>query len=505
MGMERDEQQAKGRKRARCGVVRFLAVASGVLVVGLIGVTIAMLLMAQTARGPVGGGHRAVQQAYADAHRRQIFDARTIGETEAARLFTEFRALTVRAADIASPFVPGAVQRSIRPEWDVDALRRLQGLVNDAEVLRDRAETAAALQMAVEEGVLEALLGVDSFRGAYPAASRQSSPEGLLAGASATLLHAAYIDAIERGDELAAARAMLAMRETVAIIGDLAPYHSQGLLSMYSRWYRVQFDTIELGLMTPTLASELLNGMRPIGWAAIRVRHARDAALGPLLMVTSEGEHFPRGERIGLYGGDGRVRLTASLRSLFGPVGGPETLDVVLPRAGFGIRHATLEEIADRLPEYFEASVAYFRPSRIERGLWPASDPPAIRLSGVAFPAIPVVGSPFIRFADANETYDNTLRIALAIEIYRSEHGSPPPALDDLVPAVLDELPINTWNNDGKFLYRLDPASDLGYVLYVPGPSGVDRGGVAPPGGTIMLGSSRDPRFDDVILPQTWR
>lgn len=77
------------------------------------------------------------------------------------------------------------------------------------------------------------------------------------------------------------------------------------------------------------------------------------------------------------------------------------------------------------------------------------------------------------------QTRRDARRLVLAIEIYRGQHGGLPPTLDALTPDVLAEAPRDPWAADGRYVYRLDDASPLGYVLYSVGPDGIDDGGGA--------------------------
>jgi hypothetical protein len=79
--------------------------------------------------------------------------------------------------------------------------------------------------------------------------------------------------------------------------------------------------------------------------------------------------------------------------------------------------------------------------------------------------------------------------VAMALAIYRAEHGAYPASLDALKPKCLAELPKDPWS--GKdFLYK--PQKD-GYVLYSVGPNGKDDGG--------RDASDRDPSNP---APQGW-
>lgn len=88
-------------------------------------------------------------------------------------------------------------------------------------------------------------------------------------------------------------------------------------------------------------------------------------------------------------------------------------------------------------------------------------------------------------------------RLALAIEIYRGQHGGLPPTLDALTPEVLAEAPRDPWAADGRYVYRLDDASPLGYVLYSVGADGVNDGGVRD--GPML---SPEPGTDQLLAPR---
>jgi hypothetical protein len=64
-------------------------------------------------------------------------------------------------------------------------------------------------------------------------------------------------------------------------------------------------------------------------------------------------------------------------------------------------------------------------------------------------------------------------RLAAALAAYRAEHGAYPKRLDDLVPDVLEKLPVDLYNAK-PFIYQRDGG---GYLLYSIGENGVDDGG----------------------------
>jgi hypothetical protein len=74
---------------------------------------------------------------------------------------------------------------------------------------------------------------------------------------------------------------------------------------------------------------------------------------------------------------------------------------------------------------------------------------------------------------DRGQTMLELTRLAAALAVYRAKHGQHPDSLDDLVPGVLDELPVDVYNAK-SFVYKRDGE---GYLLYSAGPNGNDDGG----------------------------
>jgi hypothetical protein len=72
-----------------------------------------------------------------------------------------------------------------------------------------------------------------------------------------------------------------------------------------------------------------------------------------------------------------------------------------------------------------------------------------------------------------NQAKMRLLICALAVRLYRLEHGSGPEQLADLVPGCLPELPVDPYTGR-PLVYR---ASSSGHLLYSVGPDGVDDGG----------------------------
>jgi len=71
-------------------------------------------------------------------------------------------------------------------------------------------------------------------------------------------------------------------------------------------------------------------------------------------------------------------------------------------------------------------------------------------------------------------TGDRLLEIQLALHVYQLQHGSYPASLNQLVPAVMKQLPADPFSDSQSFKYR---RVHSGYLLYSIGPDGVDNGG----------------------------
>jgi len=84
---------------------------------------------------------------------------------------------------------------------------------------------------------------------------------------------------------------------------------------------------------------------------------------------------------------------------------------------------------------------------------------------------------PALTAANAAEDRNNSLlsltQLAASLAAYRAEHGSYPERLDDLVPAIIPQLPVDIFHAK-PFVYR---QTDDGYLLYSIGPNGKDDGG----------------------------
>jgi len=92
---------------------------------------------------------------------------------------------------------------------------------------------------------------------------------------------------------------------------------------------------------------------------------------------------------------------------------------------------------------------------------------------------------------ESNARIDLT-QVALALALYRAEHGSYPESLEDLIPGQLDTIPKDTFGG-GPLKYE---RRGEGYLLYAVGKYGIDNGG-SNEDGTIVDGEWVDDINDD--------
>ena len=78
-----------------------------------------------------------------------------------------------------------------------------------------------------------------------------------------------------------------------------------------------------------------------------------------------------------------------------------------------------------------------------------------------------------IEFERRTNTTLQITRLAATLAVYRAEHGGYPEKLDDLVPSLLDKLPVDLYNAK-PFMYK---RTDDGYLLYSAGRNGQDDNG----------------------------
>jgi len=92
------------------------------------------------------------------------------------------------------------------------------------------------------------------------------------------------------------------------------------------------------------------------------------------------------------------------------------------------------------------------------------------------------------------------LRLELAIQAWRKTDGRLPESLSELVPQIIDEIPVDPFDPDGGTMkYR---RTEDGYVLYSVGPNGIDDGGIAPDEEDLGGFETGDLRLDIKYAPE---
>jgi len=94
-----------------------------------------------------------------------------------------------------------------------------------------------------------------------------------------------------------------------------------------------------------------------------------------------------------------------------------------------------------------------------------------------------VIAKLFHPFRPAQQAFDRTnarlelLRLAVALERHKSAKGAYPETLDALIPAYLDEIPLDPFTGRKTLTYKLAPDEETAFLLYSYGANEVDDGG----------------------------
>ena len=97
---------------------------------------------------------------------------------------------------------------------------------------------------------------------------------------------------------------------------------------------------------------------------------------------------------------------------------------------------------------------------------------------------MPIILQAYIK----REAYRSTALTGLAVERYRLAHGSLPESLAQLVPACIDEVPIDPYDGEPLRYRRLNP----GFVVYSIGINGKDDSGKEPASPSRKRSGERD-------------
>jgi hypothetical protein len=167
--------------------------------------------------------------------------------------------------------------------------------------------------------------------------------------------------------------------------------------------------------------------------------------------------------------GDGRVRIDEALEYGSGFLGLNPMSMVTL---------ASRREMTDFARTWADGAIANARQTPAERVTSPAFDEQAF-LAGMTLQQsmLTVLISPMSNILSNRDKAKSTVastRIIVALETYRGVHGTYPASLDDLVPDLLDRVPIDPQAG-GPFGYRYPGGHEtLPYMLYSTGADGVD-------------------------------
>lgn len=286
--------------------------------------------------------------------------------------------------------------------------------------------------------------------------------------------------------------------EAIGVLFEIAEIPaSQGLvldnlmaMSVYASGARQVIVAVDRGVFDGGLALKMLSRMPRPSWRSMRTDHAYWIYDDLYINGVNALPEF--------YMTDGRLRVPIAMKSLLMEDDYHMFRFPALRERG--TRHANAGELVAALENWISAALdEYAKPTRA-RDLSRLGFPRQI--NGALLPMAP--GSPEVYFEalDTNERDVGATELALAIEVYRGEHGRVPERLEDLTPGVLKRLPEDPFAPDGRFRYRPDGASRVGYILYSVGDNGEDFGGVRETAFEYDSPRTITPGTDFVILPR---
>lgn len=182
--------------------------------------------------------------------------------------------------------------------------------------------------------------------------------------------------------------------------------------------------------------------------------------------------------------GDGR-RIVQEAKRMYNPSGSRKSLvseSKLTNLASF--LYPTKLEISERTTAYFDALNAIAGLPPEERAKCPTDPGEIIASLSWEYDLLERMAPAYWRMLtsmDRSRSDEAGFRLLLAIEVFRKEQGREPATLDELVPAVLSELPRDPYAQDGRFCYRVLAAPDAKgrrYLLYSVWDDGEDDGGV---------------------------
>ena len=146
-----------------------------------------------------------------------------------------------------------------------------------------------------------------------------------------------------------------------------------------------------------------------------------------------------------------------------------------------GFFYANRTEITETANDFFDQMIRRSRLSRADRRADPFDENAVFEKLDWRYMPLNMLMPALGRAIDARDAIDCDLAgtiIMLALEQYRTQTGQYPDSLQELSPAILEDIPSDPFSIDG-FVYRTlaNDAAGRGYVLYSIGADGVDNNG----------------------------
>lgn len=146
-----------------------------------------------------------------------------------------------------------------------------------------------------------------------------------------------------------------------------------------------------------------------------------------------------------------------------------------------GFFYANRTEITETANDFFDHLIRLSKLSRADRRADPFDENAVFQALGWQFMPLNMLMPALGRAIDARDAIDCEIAgtiIMLALEQYRAQTGQYPDSLEDLTPAILEDIPSDPFSVEG-FVYRtlVDDPLGKGYVLYSIGADGVDNKG----------------------------
>lgn len=375
-----------------------------------------------------------------------------------------------------------------------------RGVMKDESDWADaRRMTREWLNIARDSGLLDSVMRVEAYRLAVRKIIDPERKEILreyldFSNAGRWVTRLLLAEAVDHFQSGRADRAV----EVIGVLFEIAEIPgSQGVaidnlmsLPMFASGARELLVAVDRGVIDDDNAAEMLTLWASPDWLAKRRDYAYiiydDLYMPGFNMLT----HY--------YRSDGRVAAGIAMSSLLREVEGSVLRFPAL--RGSGDRHANAGELADALEAWMVlAAEEYAKPTR-EQDLSRVEFPS--RYNGALLPRIQERDQVYFHALDTQKRTIGAAELALAIEVYRGEHGRVPQRLEDLTPGVLERLPEDPFAPDGRFRYRPDGASRVGYILYSVGDNGEDFGGVRETAFEYDSPRTITPGTDFVILPR---